>query len=79
MAIWNAKARKIRTRTEINEKQKTNCLNCIYNPMSDAEYAAARMTDKVDFICGHNGMFRIKDINNGNNCYNHIRASLPEL
>ena len=63
----------------INEKQEYNCLNCAYNPMTDTEFATARLTGKVDFICGHNGMFKVKDINHGNKCRHHIKSTLSHL
>ena len=68
---------KAQAQVPINETQERNCLNCTYNPMTDAEFAAARITGEgIDFICGHNGMFRVKDINHGNRCSHHIKPSL---
>ena len=49
--------------TPADEKQLRSCLTCHFNPMSEAEFAASRLTNTVDFICQFNGMFRVKDMN----------------
>lgn len=57
-----------------SEGQIKNCLNCHFNPMTEPEFVASRLTGKIDFICQYNGMFRVKDMNfynNPNQCANY--------
>ncbi len=63
--------------------QLRTCLNCHYNPMTEAEYAAARVTGNIKFICKHNGYFYITDINFAEMGYTHyykkrVVTSSPE-
>ena len=72
---WRYIPRQRKEYKKADEKQLKSCLNCTFNPMSKAEFAAARLTGEIDFICQYNGMFRVKDLNfyseEGNTCQNY--------